>query len=282
MSCSPTEGAQDIAVPPEETAELVIEALVAGGRGLGRAGGVVWFVPGVLPGDRILARVSRKHSNYVEGRLVTRLAASPSRRRPPCPLQADCGGCPWMALEEPAQRDWKRRLVHDALKRIGQTEVEVEEVRAPPAPLGYRNKVEFTLGRGADGRAAIGLHPLEPGRAGVVDVDRCVVQTDPANAVLATAREILLARPDRWLEASAAAPEPFRLVIRSSTAGKVLVALRETAAPFPGAARFAEHLRSAHEELAGVVRIRARAGQRGGARVLPISGRVSTSRPAKP
>jgi 23S rRNA (uracil1939-C5)-methyltransferase len=91
--------------------------------------------------------------------------------------------------------------------------------------------------------------------------------------VLATARKYLIQRADRWLEAADRTSEPFRLVLRSSTAGKVLVALRETTTPFPDAARLAERLTAAHPELAGVVRIRALAGQRGGARVLPVTGR---------
>ena len=256
-----------------ETRELQIEGLAAGGRGLGRAGGMVWFVPGALPGDRVLAEVRRKHASYVEGRLVRRTTASPDRRRPPCPLQPECGGCPWMALNEAAQRGWKRRLVRDALERIGQNDVEVQEVRAPSAPLGYRNKVEFTLGRGADGAPAVGLHPVDPDRKGLVDVERCAIQTDPANAVLATARKLLIQQADRWLAAADRTPEPFRLVVRSSSAGEVLVALRETITPFPDAVRFAERLAAAHPELAGVVRIRALAGQRGGARVLPLTGR---------
>ena len=53
----------------------------------------------------------------------------------------------------------------------------------------------------------------------------------------------------------------------------MLVALRETTTPFPDAARLAERLTTAHQYLAGVVRIRALAGLRGGARVLSVTGR---------
>ena len=91
--------------------------------------------------------------------------------------------------------------------------------------------------------------------------------------MLASARKHLIQRADRWLQAADRSAEPFRLVVRSSSAGKVLVALRETNTPFPDAARLAERLAAVHPELAGVVRIRALAGQRGGARVFPLTGR---------
>jgi len=279
MSCANSGNPQDIAVPqgsPEDSAvEIEIESLAAGGRGVGRSGGVVWFVPGTVPGDRVAASARRRQASYVEGRLVRMLRPSPDRREPPCPLQARCGGCPWMALDEAGQRHWKRTLVVDALRRIGQNEVPVDEVRAVAGVLGYRNKLELTLGRDGAGKPAIGFHPADPAASGLVDVASCPLQTDVANRVLATARDHLLERPDGWAGQAGAGREPFRLVIRASRhTGKVLVALRETSTPFPRAGTLARRLEAAHPELAGVVRIHARPGRRGGARVLPVRGKT--------
>jgi 23S rRNA (uracil1939-C5)-methyltransferase len=180
-----------------------------------------------------------------------------------------------MTLEEPLQRRWKATLVHDALRRIGQNRVPVEEVRAPSPPLGYRNKVELSLGRDRGGRPAIGFHLADPTVRGLVDVDLCPLQTEAANRILATARDFLLPRAGRGKGWSAGRGDSPRLVLRSSRAtGKVLVALRETTEPFPDAEALAERLDGAHPELAGVVRIRARSGRRGGARILPLRGRT--------
>ncbi len=262
------------ASPGSDPVELLVDRLAAGGRGVARAGGLVWFLPGGLPGDRVRATAVLRRPSYVEGRIVEVLAWSADRRPPPCPLQPRCGGCPWMGLEEADQRRWKRALVEDALRRIGRSAVEVEEVRASPLALGYRNKLELTLGRGADGRPAVGFHPQDESAGGLVDVDRCQVQTDPANAVLATAREFLLSRSADWAGAAERARDPYRLVIRASTlTGQVLVAIREVAGAFPLAERLAERLRERHADLAGVVRIRALSGRRGRGRTLPLVGR---------
>jgi 23S rRNA (uracil1939-C5)-methyltransferase len=153
----------------------------------------------------------------------------------------------------------------------------VDEVRALPQPLGYRNKLELTLGRDGTGRPAIGFHPSGPAAAGLVDVDCCPLQADLANRVLATARKHLLERPEgarSWAGMPDRGHEPFRLVLRTSRhTGQVLVALRETATPFPRAGALARELMAVHPELTGVVRIRARPGRRGGARVLPVRGK---------
>ncbi len=276
MSYSDSQRPHDLAVPAssvDETTELQIETLAAGGRGVARRGGQVWFVSGAFPGDRVLAGVVRRHKSYVEGRLLRRLRDSPARRHPPCPLQPTCGGCPWMPLGEIEQRQWKRTLVREALRRIGQAEVEVDEVRASPA-LAYRNKVEFTLGRDPAGLPVVGLHSgLSEGA--LVDIDRCAVQHDDANAVLASARTYLLDHAEHWVDSLPGGAEPYRLVIRRSwLTGEILVALRETTRPFPAARGLARYLAHSHANLAGVVRIQARSGRRGATRISRVLGRT--------
>lgn len=268
-------GALDHATP--ESIELTIESLAGGGRGVGRHGGVVWFVPGAVPGDRVLARPLRRRSRFVEAALVQLVERSPLRRPPPCPIQERCGGCPWMALGEREQSEFKRRLVTEALRRIGGLEgVEVEPLRSAAATLGYRSKVEFTLGQDGAGERVVGLHSSGSPRE-LVDVTRCAVQHEAANSVLDSARRLLLDRRGPWAAAfEACGFEPFRLVLRrSSLTGEILVALRETTAPFPDAASLARRLMAAHPEVVGVVRLAARRGRRGGTRTLAVAGRRS-------
>lgn len=105
---------------PDGTAEILeIEALAAGGRGVARSGGRVWFVEGALPGDRVRPEILRDRGRFVEAGVAELLCPAPGRRTPICPLQDRCGGCPWMPLPEEEQRRWKRRLLIDALERVG-------------------------------------------------------------------------------------------------------------------------------------------------------------------
>ena len=61
-----------------------------------------------------------------------------------------------MPLTEDSQCRWKRKLVRDALERLGGiADPAVEPVRRPSEPLGYRNRVEFSAGAGPDGEVAI-------------------------------------------------------------------------------------------------------------------------------
>jgi len=256
----------------ESTKELEVEALSAGGRGVARHAGLVWFLPGTVPGDRVLARGVERGRRFVEGSVERMLEPSRLRRTPPCPYQSRCGGCPWMVLEEAQQRTWKRRLVADALTRLARLPTEpLEEIEAGEA-LGYRNKVEFSVGRGADGLPVIGLY--RPGGTELLDVESCRVQHPSMDRVLHGARAFLRRPGSRPGEAAAATGEPPRLVLRrASASGEILIVLREVTRRFPRAAALARHLLKAHPEVVGVVRLRARAGRRGGAAWQRLAGR---------
>ncbi len=250
----------------DESPTLEIHALAAGGRGIARREGVVWFVAGGLPGDRLVARAARRHRRYVEGRLLRLVEPSKLRREPVCKFQPHCGGCPWMPLPEMEQRMWKRKLVVDALSRIAHIDpAVVEEIRAPVKDLGYRNRVEFKLGTDRSGAPAVGFLSAGDGRE-LVDIDHCHLQHDAANAVLRTARQFLLRSSQR--------PGDFRLTIRRSECnGRILVVLRETSRPFPGARKLAGFIAQRHAEVGGVVLLKGSPGRRGGSGAVTMSGR---------
>jgi 23S rRNA (uracil-5-)-methyltransferase RumA len=280
MFSSSKKGPHYVGVPekdPEsgqEDRHLQVEALAAGGRGVARdESGLVWFVSGAVPGDLVLARRRTSRSRFVEGEVVRVERPSPQRRAAPCPVQQRCGGCPWMVLEEGVQREWKRRILSEALTRIAGIESPVPgPVLAGHARLGYRNKVEFSLGPDARGRPAVGLHAVA-GARGLVDVPACAVQHESANTVLSTAREFLL-EPGRRIHGRRDRDTRPRLVIRRSWAtGEQLLVLRAEGEPFPGASGLAALVTRRHPEVRGVVLVTAAPRRRGGARSEALAGR---------
>ncbi|MCX5917126.1 MAG: TRAM domain-containing protein, partial [Deltaproteobacteria bacterium] len=63
-----------------------IEKMVYGGRGMGRVGGKVVFVPFTAPGERVEAEVVREKKDYAEAILKRVESPSPQRVKPFCPL----------------------------------------------------------------------------------------------------------------------------------------------------------------------------------------------------
>jgi 23S rRNA (uracil1939-C5)-methyltransferase len=173
---------------------LTIDDLAFGGEGVGRAEGYVVFVPGGVPGDRLRVRLEQARSRF--GRAVIEAVEQPSPHRveAPCPYFGRCGGCRLQHVDYAAQLAFKSKQVADALERIGGlTAVELRPILGAAEIYGYRNKMEFTVAPRAGAGIIVGLH--EADRYDVVlDVERCLLQSDRMNALLDEARRFFTER----------------------------------------------------------------------------------------
>ena len=267
-------GQADSGPPPHGVTRVSIDTWAAGGRGLGRVDGRVWMVSGAVPGDEVLAHVVHDRGRYVEATIAGLPVPSPARRTAPCPIQAECGGCPLMPVDEATQSEAKRRFVTDALDRIGRTTgIGVEPIVSTPPWLGYRNKVELTFGSSDEGKRILGFH--RAGRpAELLDVAACRIADPRLAPLLEAARAFFLDGAGRAEPALTPKPERLRLVLRASHSGdERLVALSGPEGPFPSLPAFAQFARQVDPGLVGVVRILAATGRRGGARVQTVAGR---------
>jgi 23S rRNA (uracil1939-C5)-methyltransferase len=133
--------------------ELEIDALAAGGEGVGRSAGRTVFVPFTAPGDRVVAQVPDA-GDVVHGELVELRRAGAARRVPVCPHFGPdgdrCGGCEWLHADEPVQLEAKAAAVREALRKIGRIDAAACGWRPPvasPLPLRYRSRARFHLDR---------------------------------------------------------------------------------------------------------------------------------------
>ncbi|HSJ08663.1 MAG TPA: methyltransferase domain-containing protein [Longimicrobiales bacterium] len=162
--------------------ELVIDAIAAGGAGVGRApDGRAVFVHRTAPGERVRVRMVEERGRWARAELLQVIEPAPSRRDAPCPFYKRCGGCTLEHMEYAAQLEAKRRIVHDALTRIGGIDVQVPEVTPSPKEFRYRNRVSFSLVRTRDRGVLAGFHELlRPDR--IVDMDESCLLPEEAVA----------------------------------------------------------------------------------------------------
>src|SRR5262245_16856806 len=173
-----------------ESLVLTIDDLAFGGEGVARADGYVVFVPGGVPGDRVRVRLEQARARYGRGIIEEVEQASPHRTQAPCPYFGRCGGCRLQHIDYPAQLSVKAKQVADVFERLGDLRgFELRPIIGAPEIYGYRNKMEFTVAR-ARGPATglvIGLHEADRYDS-VLDVERCLLQSDRMNALLQEAR----------------------------------------------------------------------------------------------
>jgi 23S rRNA (uracil1939-C5)-methyltransferase len=177
-----------------EILSLTIDDLAFGGEGVGRADGYVVFVPGGLPGDRLRVRLVQARSRFGRGVIDAIEEPSPARVEAPCPYFGRCGGCRLQHMAYPAQLAFKAKQVVDALERLGGLKgIEVRPIIGATETFGYRNKMEFTVTRGSKEPMVVGLHEADRYDS-VLDIDRCLLQSDRMNALLGEVRDFFIER----------------------------------------------------------------------------------------
>jgi 23S rRNA (uracil1939-C5)-methyltransferase len=172
-----------------EQLELEVESLAFGGRGVARADGLVVFVAGALPGDRVRAELTKAKKRFAEARAVEILRPAEDRLADTCVHEDEpCPGAPWQGLAYQRQLVHKREQVDEALRRIGGLDgFELEEIEPAVEQWRYRNKLEYSFGE-REGEVTLGFHAR--GRWDlVVDVDDCKLASERGNAARNSVRE---------------------------------------------------------------------------------------------
>ncbi|KAL3343784.1 hypothetical protein AABB24_027360 [Solanum stoloniferum] len=193
-----------------QTLELVCESLAFKGKGVCKVAdsGFVLMCDRALPGERFIGRVTRKKDNYAEVKKLKTITPHSDYVEAPCEYASHCGGCKTQNLSYEAQLKAKEQQVRDLVVHVGKfsdQEPEFAGVMKPIVPCDiqfhYRNKMEFSFGpkgwvpaeqlqeKSTDEFVyALGLHA--PGFFDkVLNVNKCLLQSDSANEVLATVQE---------------------------------------------------------------------------------------------
>ena len=171
--------------------ELLIEKGVYRGRGLGRLGGRVVFVPRAFPGDLVRAQLSELHADWAEAQLVEVLAAAPARREAPCRYASLCGGCAYQALDPGEQLRVKESVLRESLARAGVPHHGAVVVHRSPEQ-GWRMRAGLHFERAQD---ALRLGLRQEGSRRVVDVERCLQLSPRMNEAARELRAALAGRP---------------------------------------------------------------------------------------
>ena len=141
-----------------ELLTVPISDLELGGKAVARHDGRVVFVDRGLPGDEVVARVTRTRKSFAEARLERVERGSADRQPAPCPHVDRCGGCRFQELRYERQLEIKQRLVRETLARLGGITAPLAPIVPAPEPFHYRNKMEFSFQPEEDGTPRLGLH----------------------------------------------------------------------------------------------------------------------------
>ena len=131
----------------EELFALKIQSLVYEGFGLSRLpDGRAVFVPFVMPGETVQARIKEEKKSHALAELVMVVDPHPQRITPRCGHFGVCGGCHYQHIPYSLQLEYKQAIFIEQLQRIAGIEAPVINKIIPSSEeWEYRNTMQFSL-----------------------------------------------------------------------------------------------------------------------------------------
>lgn len=171
------------------------------GEGIGRAEGMVVFVPGTVPGDVADVEITEVKKNIARGRVAELCTPSADRAEPRCPYFGRCGGCTLQNMTYEAQLRLKEKQLSDKLQRIYGGEAPAPEpIIGMDDPWHYRNKGQYAVYAGSaivnkDGSVRNAERPrvgFYDGRErNIVECKSCPIQSSAAERAADALREYI-------------------------------------------------------------------------------------------
>ena len=174
--------------PQPQIISLTINALGAGGDGVGTYNNKPVYIPKSAPGDHITARVTETKDDY-KGDIISIESPSPERIPAPCPHFTTCGGCDLQHINESAYRAWKIAKVKTTLERNGIIPKHWENpVFIAPAT---RRRTTLALLKTNDKTLILGYHA--PRSHTITNIDSCLILEPELDNIIQKLRPYLLA-----------------------------------------------------------------------------------------
>ena len=158
-----------------EIVNLHIESFSNLGYGIARQDGKVVFVANACPEDEVEAKVDKVCKNFTYATAVNVLKPSPHRTEPICPLQKVCGSCQLGFIDYDYQLELKRQNVEDAMRKIGNLDVEVLAPIPSPQTLNYRHKIQYPIGETKNSKRILAGYYKQKSHE-IVNIKYCPVQ----------------------------------------------------------------------------------------------------------
>ena len=159
------------------------------GNGIIKIDQKVYFVPGVLVGERVQFRALKKRKGKYEGALEAILTASEHRIEPACEYFDRCGGCSFLHLDPEVGLLNKEKTLFDNLERIGKVEAQARFHGMQASLWGYRRKARPGI-RFVPKKGGIMVGFREPGSSYITSLKHCATLDPRLSALLPSLHEL--------------------------------------------------------------------------------------------
>ncbi len=171
-----------------EIIELEITGMTNEGCGIGRANGMVVFVPLSAVGDSLRVRIVKANKSHCYGKIEEITVPSPDRIAADCPVFGKCGGCDFRHITYEAELKAKEGFIRDAFTRIGGLKPDFLPIIGCTETDCYRNKTQYPVRKSENGETVCGFFAERSHR--VVRCENCRLEPPVFGEIRGAALEI--------------------------------------------------------------------------------------------
>ena len=147
------------------------------------------FVDGLFPGEEAEIEIQYKRAGNYFGKVYRLITKSKDRIQPRCGVCTACGGCQLQQLSYPAQLEYKKHKVEDALRRHNLENIKVLPVIGMDNPYEYRNKIQVPIGRDPHGHIVSGFY--RQGTHKIIPIEKCEIEDHRATKVISVIKQLM-------------------------------------------------------------------------------------------
>lgn len=152
-----------------------IEKLSNLGTGIAKVDGYVIFVENACPGDEVKIRITKANKNYANAKVIEVITPSEHRVQPFCSMQKVCGACQLQFIDYDYQLELKRQIVEDAIRTIGNLDIEIPTPIASPNTKEYRHKIQYPISETKVSKRLLAGY-YKPASHEIVNIKHCPIQ----------------------------------------------------------------------------------------------------------
>ena len=202
-----------------------IEKITNLGFGLAKIDGFVVFVKDACPEDVAKIKITKVNKNFANGEIIELIEPSKHRVNPFCPMQKVCGACQLQFIDYDYQLELKQQIVQDAMKTIGNLDIEIPRPIPSPEIKNYRHKIQYPVTETKNSKRILAGY-YKPGTHEIVNIKYCPIQPEICDRIIEFIREKAFDYGISGFNEKKHSGDLRHIVIRSSLAtGKNLVIL---------------------------------------------------------
>lgn len=151
------------------------------GEGIAKIDNFTIFIPGAIKGEKVKILILKVLTSYAYGKIIEIIETSSKRVELDCATYKRCGGCNLRHIEYEETLNIKRDIVQNLVNKTLKNKIDVDSVLGMGNPYHYRNKAQYPVGIGKDGRLVIGVFANRTHE--IIPMEKCFIQDETVERV---------------------------------------------------------------------------------------------------